>query len=884
MLESKLNIPRLAQRILPRLHLTNLLEQNAIQRKLILVSAPAGYGKTTLLANWASVSSLPVAWLTITGEEDDPEDFLRYLLAAWKKIQPDLDQTQLDILLGARGPDLKAVLSAFLNAGEQLPRHLVFVLDDFHLIKNPAVHEAFTFLLDHLSPKLHFILTSRSDPPLPVARYRARRQLTELRIPDLRFTQAESREFLTRSLDLELSPNQISALQAKTEGWAAGLLLAALAFPEQEARAGELTLVSGRQRFIADYLGEDVLSKLSEDRRNFLLRTSILDRLCAPLCEAVAGVNDGQAMLEALERNNLFLVQLDNRREWFRYHSLFAGFLAGELRQQMPGEIRQLHVQAAGWYLEHELPEQAFHHAIEGGSAGLVNRILERYLAVKLLGGEVKVVQQWLASLPEAWLSSYPMVMIAQAGFLLINGRFSDCVRFLDQAEQLAREQENDDFEVQLARVTALRCNVACFQNDLARAETYAAKALEGLPEADLDFQAGIYGALGDTYRRNGRWEEAKAAYQKLLDFTHAPSFTVEAAHLYGALADLALRQGHLQAATEYWRKALASIQEEKNWGHIPLPVTGWVYIRLAELLYEANQLVEARHHLMKGMERAELGGDVRSLIAGCLISSRLNLTEGNIPAAEDNLNRARPYIENTQFPQFVSHFERIQLEVWLAQDRLRAAVDWSDQRLHDERLDKQPERAGARLAMARVLVVRGDGDSLRRAQAVLQALIEIAHEEGRMGDQIEALAILALSFWQGGDRAKAVIALEHALRLAEPEGYIRLFADLGLPMARLLQEAQSREVLPEYVSGLLAAFNLNLASPREATLPEPLTPREEQVLQLIAAGLTNQEIAEELVISPETVKKHTSHIYGKLSVNNRTEATARARVLDLLE
>lgn len=589
-------------------------------------------------------------------------------------------------------------------------------------------------------------------------------------------------------------------------------------------------------------------------------------------------------MLEAMERDNFFLVQLDNRREWFRYHSLFADFLTGELQQRLPGEIRQLHVQAAGWYLDHKLPEQAFYHAVEGRSDGLVNHILERYLLVKLLGGEVKIVQQWIASLPEGWLSSYPMVMIAQAGLLLVNGRFSDCTRILDQAEQLVREQEKEDLEIQLARVTALRCSVACFQNDLAKAETFAAKALEGLPETDLDFQAGIYGALGDTYRRNGRWGEAKAAYQKLLDFTHAPSFTVEAAHLYGALADLALRQGQLQVAIEYWRKALASIQEEKNWGHIPLPVTGWVYIRLAELLYEENQLVEARDHLMKGMERAELGGDVRSLIAGCLISSRLNLTEGDISAAEDDLNRARPYIENVQFPHFVSRYERIQLEVWLAQDRLRTAVDWSDQKLQEEVLDEQPERAGTRLAMARVLIVKGDEDSLKHVKAIILGIIEVAQEEGRMGVEIEALALQALSFWQGGDHAKAMIALEHALHLAEPQGYIRLFADFGLPMARLLQEAQSRAVLPDYVDALLTAFNLYIGSPLEETLPEPLTPREEQVLQLVAAGLTNQEIAEELVISPETVKKHTSHIYGKLSVNNRTEATAKARELDLLE
>jgi LuxR family maltose regulon positive regulatory protein len=354
---------------------------------------------------------------------------------------------------------------------------------------------------------------------------------------------------------------------------------------------------------------------------------------------------------------------------------------------------------------------------------------------------------------------------------------------------------------------------------------------------------------------------------------------------VFGALADLALRQGHLREAATYWRKALAAIEEQENWGRLPLPVIGWVYIRMGEILYEWNELVEASDHLSRGLERSELGGDVQALIAGYLITGRLKLTEGDIALAGEYLEKARPLVENAPFPDWVGRFERFQLEFWLAQDRLRAAVDWADELLRRDALERPSENEMAHLAMARVLIVKGDAPSLERALALLERLLQAADAEGRMGVTIEALALRALAHWRRGEQASALTALERALRLAEPEGYVRLFADLGLPMARLLQEARSRAVLPDYVETLLAACGADLAfsAPAEATLPEPLTTREQEVLQLIGAGLTNREIAATLVISPETVKKHTASIYGKLGVRSRREAVARARKLALL-
>ena len=885
LLESKLQVPVQAGKIVPRSRLWTTLDDKITRYRLVLVSAPAGYGKTTLLAGWARASSLPVAWLTITGEEDGVERFLRYLLAAWETMQPEIIETPLGILLGSQMPDVKAVLAAFLNAANQAPGRLVFVIDDYHLIEDPAIHEAFGFLLDHLPPQLHFILTSRSDPPLPLARYRARRQLLEIRAGDLRFTPQETLDFLERSMGLELTSDEIASLHAGTEGWIAGLQLAALALRRGHAGAEDMALVSGRQRFIADYLNEDVLEHLPSGMQDFLLKTSLLDRLCGPLCDSVTGEQSGQAMLETLERENLFIVPLDDRREWFRYHSLFVDFLRGELDRRHPNEITELHRRAARWYLRHDLPEQAFRHAVAGDQVEQVVEILDKYFTAKLNGGEFKVVERWIDSLPAAWYAAYPVLDLMRAGLLAYSGEFEACVRLVDEIERRLVPAESESARWQLARVLAVRCFIACIQNDLPQAETYADRALRDLPVEDLGFRPGVYGALGDAYRRNGRWEQAKECYLNALEVTHSPTVRLHSAHVFGALADLELRQGRLQNAAAYWRKALAAIREQENWGRLPLPVIGWVYIRMGEVLYEWNQLAEAWDHVSRGLERTELGGDVRALIAGYLIAARLKLAEGEVETAAEYLERARPLVEQAPFPEWTSHFERFQLELWLAQDRLRAAVHWSDEILHSAASAGRPESVVAQLAMARMLIVKGDALSLAGAQELLERLLEAAGEAGRAGVTIEALALQALADWRRGERAGAMASLEHALRLAEPEGYLRLFVDLGLPMARLLQEARSRGVMPGYVGILLAAFGAGISSitPGEAPLTEPLTSREQEILGRIAAGLTNREIAAELVISAETVKKHTGNIYGKLGVTNRTQAAARARELDLL-
>jgi LuxR family maltose regulon positive regulatory protein len=884
LLATQARVPPQTHRVLPRARLVAALERGIPDHRLVLVSAPAGYGKTTLLTQWARESRFAIAWLTLGEEDNDPDRFFRSLLVAWAAVRPAVTESPLGLLLGATAPDRDAVLSAFVTLAAGNPDQTVSVLDDYHLIEDAAIHDALTFLLDHLPPSVHLVLAGRADPPLPLARYRAHRDLLELRGDALAFSADETAEFFDRLGGLALTEEQIGSLHAQLEGWAAGLHLVSLTLRRRPDAADRLA-VGGRHRFVADYLSEDVLAHLPDAMRRFLLRTSILDRLCGPLCDAVTGGDDGQATLELLERENLFLLPLDDDREWFRYHRLFADYLREDLRRRHPDEVADLHRRAAAWHFARDLPEPAFRHAVAAADLDLTVQIVERYTNAKLMACEFRVIQEWVDALPEGWYAAYPALGLMRAGLLAFSGAFDACVRCLDDIDQRLALAEGDAARRQRALLVTVRCFIACMQNDLERAERLADRALQDLPDEDLGYRPGIFAALGDTYRRVARWQDARACYLRALDFPQTPAVRIGSVHVFGALADLELRQGRLRRAADYWRKALASIQEPQNWGRIELPVIGWVYLRLGELLYEWNDLDGARDHLARGLARSELGGDVRALIAGYVIAARLHLTEGDVAATAASLERAQPLVEQAPFPDWTGRFARCRVDLWLAQDQLRAAIDWVDAMLRDGAIEERPDGESAALAVARVLVAKRDASARERALALLDRLHRAAESEGKTGVEIEALALRALARWQTGDRAGALTTLEHGLRLAEPEGYVRLFADLGLPMARLLQEAHSRRVMPDYVSALLAACGADLASPTaaERALPEPLSGRELEVLRMIAAGLTNREIADALSISPETIKKHTAAIYGKLGASNRTEAAAKARELAIL-
>lgn len=869
---------------LERPRLIGVLEAGLPGCRLALVAAPAGYGKTTLLAQWARASRYPVAWVSIDGEENDPERFLRYLYRAWAVIRPEIQESSLAALLEGSRPDLQAALADMINLAGGLAGHTAFVLDDYHLIGEPAVHEMMAYLLDHLPDTVHFVLAARAEPPLPVSRLRVRGALLELGPADLRFSAQETADFLNRLQGLALDPAQLNDLQNRLEGWAAGLRLAS--FCARRRPPGDCSpLLSGAHRFVGDYLSQDVLAGLPEDRREFLLQTSILEPLCGALCDAVTGGEGGQAALEQAERENLFLFALDETRTWFRYHRLFADFLRAELKRRSPELLPELHRRAARWFLEADMPERAFRHALAAGDRSTLGLVFERYMNARLPVGEHRLLKDWLDRVPPDWFKTYPALSLARAGYLAYTGSMDDSMRVVDEVEKQLAAAKGDDVPFQRAAVKAIRCFMACMRNDVPQAETYARQALRELPADALGFRPGIYGALGDTYRQNGRWQAADECYRKALSYTRSPAVRVMAAHIYGALADMHLLRGRLRQAAAFWQQALASIQAPENWGRLPLGVSGWVYIRMAELSYEWDALEQAGEQLARGMERAELGGDLRTQAVGWLLQARIHQARGELAPAAAALDRARRLLEQDPFPEWETRVERCQVEQWLAAGRLKEAARWAADALTRPAPENRIERERLQLAAARALGAQNDPSALDQARALLEQTLAPAEEEGRAGIVIEALALSALIQAQAGSLPGALTALERALRLAEPEGCLRLFADLGPGMERLLRDARSRGVLPAYTARLIEACGgIPGAAAAAGRLAEPLSPREQEILALVAAGLTNREIADRLVISPETVKKHVSSITGKLGAANRTEAAARARSLGMLD
>jgi LuxR family maltose regulon positive regulatory protein len=880
LLATKVRIPPPAPHAVPRPRLLDALETGVPVTRLTLLATPPGYGKTTLLAQWSRATALPVAWLTVDEGDNDTDRFLRYVMRALESIQPELAQSRLGVLLSGQQPDRGQVLEAFVNATLAMPGEFAFVIDDAHLLTNPSIHEALAFLLDHLPTTAHLVLAARGDPPLALARRRARGELLELRGNDLAFTPDETRHFLGRGMGLNLAGDQVDAVNRQLEGWATGLQLVALTLHLQSEPNLD-ALATGRHRHVADYLTEEVLLQLPDEVRAFLLKTSILDRLSASLCEAVTGNGRSQEMLAFLERANLFLMPLDDTRSWFRYQRVFADFLREALPRELPDKAA-LHSRAAAWCLANDLPEQAFLHALAARDIDLVSQVIDLHTTGKMFNGEVSVVTGWFKAIPPDWLASRPELMLAHAVFRIISGQPQVAMPIIDQLESLPR-QERDDDRRSAARAGALRCFIACFRNDLPEAVAHAERAFDQLPPDDFAYRANLFHALGDTYRANGYWEESRANYLKVLELapraTYNPMMRTITVHSYGALADLELRQGHLRAAQGYWTQALREVQARENWGHFHLPVSGWIHLRLGELAYERDDLDQARDDVARGFERAELGGEPQAGIAGRVILARLELTDGNLDPAAALLESASVLFADAAFPDWSARFHRCQVDLWLARGQWREALAWT------ESVAGPPLPEVTRLGIARVFVEAADPDILSRAGPQLDLLVSQAGDQGLMAVQIEGRTLRAMLRERLGDTAGALQDLGLALRLAEPEGYVRRFVDLGPSMLRLLHLARDRGVMPAYVESLVEAFGDNpgsIATP--GNLVDPLSPREIDVLRLMASGLSNREIGEALFVSPETVKKHSGNIYGKLGVRGRVEAVTRARTLALID
>jgi LuxR family maltose regulon positive regulatory protein len=871
-----------------------------VEGKLTLVSAPAGFGKTTLVSEWLEQLGRPSAWLSLDEGDNDPARFLAYLGAALQTVKGDWCRSVQERLHSSQPSTTTSLLVATINEITTSTLPFVLTLDDYHLISDQTVHETIAFLLDNIPPQMHLVIVTRADPPLPLARLRGRGELTEIRADDLRFTAHETAILLNQVMDLELTPQQIVALEARTEGWVAGLQLAALSL--QDLPPGEVTgfiaAFTGSHRYVMDYLIAEVFGRQPPQIQDFLLQTSILDRLCGSLCDAVTGQADGQATLERLERANLFTVPLDRHRCWYRYHHLFADLLRDRLQQNQAESVPRLHHQAAKWYEHSGFMEAAVQHALAAKDFEFGARLAEQAAAALWSRSEVLTLLNWFNALPQALVRSRPFLCVNYAWSLALTGQL-DAVEpllhaiesYIDEAAPLSLgsvvlppdlqetettgpHQDKQGLILQRLRtvVDMLRASVARLCGNTSDAIAFSARALERIP-ADNPYLRGM--ALlfqGHAYLLEGNFG---AAEQMLVEASAAGQATGHVGVYLSAihyLAQLRVLQGRLREAMAVYRQAAQFVAKQ------PQPsLAGIERIGIGSLLCEWNDLEAASHHIRAGILLAETGGDFTFLRDGYIARARLEWAQGNWEKALASIHKAGQTVHPGQSAWNTAWLEAWQARLWVAQGDLPAAARWAQ--AYEGKREDNPDllHEFSDLTLARVrLTQRRPGE----AGDLLGSLLQSAGRGGRTGRVIEILTLQALAGQAQGRTTEAIPALERALSLAEPEGYVRTFVEEGAPMAGLLREALSRGIAPGYTGKLLAAFGETAAA---QTLAEPLTQRELEVLRLIAAGLRNQEIADQLIISVATVKRHITNIYGKLGVSHRTQAVARAQELDLV-
>ncbi len=900
LLATKLFVPPARAHLVSRPRLLDRLQQN-VQGKLTLISAPAGFGKSTLLSTWVAGCQRPVAWLSLDEGDSDPTRFLTYLVAALRTIAPNVGEGVVRALQSAQPPPAEAILTVLLNEMTTLPDNVVLVLDDYHLVDAKPVDDAITFLLEHLPPQMHLVIATREDPQLPLARLRVRGHLTELRAADLRFTPSEAAEFLNQVMSLNLAVADIAALEDRTEGWIAGLQLAALSMRGREDVPGFIRAFAGDNRYIVDYLVEEVLQRQPEAVRSFLLQTAILDRLNGQLCDAVTGQEGGNARLEALERGNFFVVPLDDRRHWYRYHHLFAEVLATHLREEQPAQVVTLHRRASVWYEQYGSAADAFRHALAAPDFERAAGLAERAVPAMLRSRQEAALLGWLKALPDEVFHVRPVLSAWYATTLLscgelegVEDRLRDAERWLETTAGIRERPDapvaamvvidQEAFRRLPGSITVYRAGHAMALGDVAGTVTYARRALELIPEDDHLGCGGAAALLGLAAWARGDLDEAHRSYAA--GMAHLQMAGNIADTIAGAitLADIRIVQGRLHEAMYTYEQGLQLATEQ---GQPVLRGAADMHVGMSELSRERNDLPAATQHLLRSKELGELAGFPQNPYRRRVAMARIRQVKGDLDGALDLLNEAE-HLYMSDFSPNVRPIAAFKTQVWVAQGRLGQALDWAREQGLSADDDLSYLREFEHIILARVLLARYQHDredrSLLEALGLLERLLQAAEAGGRTGSIIQILVLHSLGYQMHGDIPAALVSLERALRLAEPEGYVRTFVDEGTPLAVLLKAATNQAIAPTYVRHLLtAAGKAEARAPIKQVVSEPLSERERDVLRLLRTDLSGPDIARQLMVSLNTVRTHTKNIYGKLDVNNRRAAIRRAEELDLL-
>ena len=884
LLSTKFHIPASHSLLVPRPDLIDLLNHGS-HSKLTLISAPTGYGKTTLLCQWLSTCSLPIAWLTVDKADNDPVRFLSYLIGALQQIEPELGTAVLEALQSAGMPSgrvaslLPTLLTQFLNEIATIHHPFFLILDDYHLIENRRVHEILSYILDNQPASLHLVIATRVDPPLPLARLRAQAQLVELRANDLCFTMREANAFLNQVMGLALPMEQIDALEKHTEGWIAALQLAGLSMQTHEDKTAFIDAFTGSHHYIVDYLVEEVLSQQTEPVREFLLDTSILEHMTGTLCDSLTGRSDGQTMLERLAQRNLFIISLDEQRQWYRYHNLMADVLQSRLQQFHPESLPELHRRASRWFENNGFLELAVSHAISGKDIEKAAEIIEQNAMSMLMRGELVSLLNLIEPIEgtagqRPWLSTY------RSWALTLTGQLDIAEAWLRKAESAIHLSSRESRQEIQGQIEAIRAYIAEARGDAGLTISHAQKALEFLPERNQAVRSVVTFTLGTAYRLIGDPEQATQILEDARRAAHmSGNRYLELGALF-TLADMAFDQGKLHQAFDIYIETLHLATQA---GGQKLPAAGMVYFGLSLIYYEWNDLELAEENTLQAIELCQQWGHFVNLAASFVLLSRLKQAQGDLDGAQQAIYRAEELTRIHDLAlRAVSWVTAFQVRLWLAQGNLEAATRWAEESGISLADEFSYLREAEYFTLGRVYLAIENHDEVLKLTDWLQNAAEAA---SRIGNLIEALVLRALAFQAKNDFSPALLSLEQALTLAQPDEYIRIFVNEGALMAELLRRAGSQGIAPQFVSRLLSEFDQTSAGPDVAVQPliEPLSQRELEVLQLLAAGLSNSAIADTCVITVGTVKAHTNSIYRKLNVNSRTQAAARARALGLL-
>ena len=896
LLATKLYMPAPRPELVPRPRLAARLDEG-LARGLVLVCAPAGYGKTVLLADWTRRGENPVAWLSLDAGDNDPARFWRHAVAALDRARPGTGE-RVAPLLGPPAPSsFQGLVTALINelAAQPGDGEALLVLDDYHLIGSRQVHESLAFLLEHRPAGMCVVLASRSDPPLELARLRARGQLAEVRVAELRFTPAEAAELLQRVASA-LPDASVAALAARTEGWAAGLQLAALSLRGQADAAAFVAAFTGSHRYVLDYLAEEVLERQDERLRTFLRETSVLDRLSGPLCDAVTGREGSQALLEQVERAGLFLIPLDEVRGWWRYHHLFADLLRARLQEKQPGRVMQLHRKAATWYAGHGLADDAIGHAAAAGEMLWAARIIEQdFDLVYNIRGEAATIHQWMSVLPADLVRSRPRLLLAQALMAATSGRLEVVEPLLDAVECAPPGWADEPFEPTAGVAASFLINVPAtttlHRGYLAQlhgdAEATAAFAVQALAESNPDERlpsATAHGFLAVAEWLRGRLTEAERAFASSVTGWRETSQLTTTAWRWYELVLVRRAQGRLDAAVLTCEKALDSLVTSGR----PLPAAGPSHVGLAGIAYQRDELDLALRHVTEGIALCRQFVHTTPLANGLATLALIRQATGDPAGALEAIAEAD---QASPGPAgLLNPVPAQRARLLLAQGNLPAAARFAQDNGLGPDDGADYARESGHLVLARMLLAQ---DRPGQALALLDRLHAAAAAQDRADSLIEIGALRALALAAGGEETESVTVLAKVLLLACPQGYVRVFADEGPPMAALLGRLVSArragraaaDVPLGYLARLQRSFDTAqpASDPVPAGIVDPLTSRELEVLKMMAAGRPNQAIARELVVTLDTIKKHVGHVLGKLGAANRTEAVARARELSLI-